>query len=672
MSDGGQSVEAKPEVGVSQGSVGNGSVGREPSQEVLEAARGVREVLAAAAASEDKPERCESCGKREPEVLTTTPTHKSRAGLPLPIWLCAVCEALVPRPKPQAKPKKKTDRRRRSAGRYGEAVMALAYKYGGFTAEQLGQLMLLENPERFEAQRKRGEEKVRKEIKAREASPVESIEELGTSSEGESAYYAAVEDIDSAGKAAAGTAAFKAAADTLRQLKKNKYMLSIGVWRRHAVGERGGRPEEFYYLDEPGVLLGARKNGVVDAVDAKTAYAQHQLPLRPEHSAYRNDIFIRMLQDFDLRRIEERGDPTDTVESGVADFWGESWKGHPYKVGKLPEREWSTKRRRKRENELLYPDGHPALKWADGLTVGFDFESERESWATEGANKVDRYGAFWLRIFKEAVEVAVSPDLEPLEKELAWIRERRKHLTAIHTNKEEPRARREEAIDELEGENERASDKNLKAHEEMIEAVKANPPRGMAFPAEVSPVIFVHQTRVWSEGVRKKLRAREYPMGRYDELVDYVIGIWELDRRVINRELRGSSRAEISQEVFAAEVRRTIDSLFIFTSWEELRRGAKDALDEGGTLATPGIFRSLAHPDDGTVTTTLRGTAELRANYLHPEKMLRAFVDARDGSEEEADETISEPPPEPYYPDDEPGNDEEPGDDEGLIRRRRR
>ncbi len=660
MSDG-QSVETKPEAGVSQGSVGNG-------QEVLEAARGVRELLDAAAAAEDKPERCESCGKWEPVVLTTTPTHKSRAGLPLPIWLCRVCESLIPRPKPQAKPKK-TDRRRRSAGRYGEAVMALAYRYGGFTAEQLGQLMLLENPERFEAQRKRGEEKARKEIKAREASPVESIEELRKKPEGESAYYAAVEDIATAGAVAASRAAFKAA-DTLRQLKRYKYMLSIGVWRRHAVGERGGRPEEFYYLDEPGVLIGARKNGVVDAGDAFTAYAQHQLPLRPEHSAYRNDIFIRMLQDFELRRQEESGDPADTVLSGVADFIGESWQGYPYKVGKLPEREWSTKRRRKRENELLYPDGHPELKWADGLTVGFDLEAECESWATEGANKVDRYGAFWLRIFKEAVEVAVSPDLVPLQEELAWIVARRKHLTAIHTNKEEPRERREEAIAELEGDG-RASDKNLKEYEQMIEAVKANPPRGMVFPAEVSPVIFVHQTRVWSEGVRKKLRAREYPMGRYDELVDYVIGIWDLDRLVINNELRVSGRAEVSPEEFGAEVRRTIDSLFIFTSWEELRRGAKDALDEGGTLATPGIFRSLVNPDDGTVTTTLRGTAELRANYLHPEKMLRAFVDARDGSEEEADETISEPP-EPYYPDDEPGNDDESGDDEGLIRRRRR
>ncbi len=386
------------------------------------------------------------------------------------------------------------------------------------------------------------------------------------------------------------------------------------------------------------------------------------MPLRPEHSAYRNDIFIRMLQDFELRRQEEREDPSDTVVSGVKEMHGESWQGYPYKVGKLPEREWSTRRRRKRENELLYPDGHPELKWADGLAVGFDLEAERESWATEGANKVDRYGAFWLRIFKEAVEVAVSPDLAPLQEELAWILERRKHLTAIHTNKEEPRERREEAIAELEGENERASDKNLKAHMEMIEAVKANPPRGMVFPAEVSPVVFVHQTRVWSEGVRKKLRAREYPMGRYDELVDYVIGIWELDRLVINNELRVSGRAEISPEEFSALVRRTIDSLFIFTSWEELQRGANENLDEGGTLATPGFFRSLAHPDDGTVTTTLRATAELRANYLHPEKMLRAFVDTRDGYVESG-EVIEE----------EPGrDDDEPGNDEGLIRSRRR
>lgn len=577
----------------------------------------------------------------------------------MPIWLCRVCESLVPRPKPEAKPKKKTDRRRRSAGRYGEAVMALAFRYGGFTAGQLGQLMLLENPGRFEAQRERGEEKAREAIKARQA--VGSIDELRKPS-GEAAYYEALEDIDTAGKAAAGTAAFKAAADTLRQLKRYKYMLSAGVWRRHAVGERGGRPEEFYYLDETGVLIGARKNGVVDAGDALTAYAQHQLPLRPEHSAYRNDIFIRMLQDFELRRQEEREDPSDTVVSGVKEMHGESWQGYPYKVGKLPEREWSTRRRRKRENELLYPDGHPELKWADGLAVGFDLEAERESWATEGANKVDRYGAFWLRIFKEAVEVAVSPDLAPLQEELAWILERRKHLTAIHTNKEEPRERREEAIAELEGENERASDKNLKAHMEMIEAVKANPPRGMVFPAEVSPVVFVHQTRVWSEGVRKKLRAREYPMGRYDELVDYVIGIWELDRLVINNELRVSGRAEISPEEFSALVRRTIDSLFIFTSWEELQRGANENLDEGGTLATPGFFRSLAHPDDGTVTTTLRATAELRANYLHPEKMLRAFVDTRDGYVESG-EVIEE----------EPGrDDDEPGNDEGLIRSRRR
>lgn len=647
---------AEEVVGGSQSSsVGNGAPGTASVQELLEAA----------AAAEAKPEKCESCGKREPHVLTTSPTHRSKAGLPIPIWLCQVCEFLIPRPKPEPKPKKKTVRRRRSAGRYGEAVMALAYRYGGFTARQLAQLLLLEHPGRFEEARARGEEKARKAIKARQA--VGSIEELRKQS-GEAAYYEALEDILAAGDAAAGTAAGKAAADTLRQLKHYKYMLSVGVWRRHAVGERGGRPEEYYYLDETGVLIGARKNGVVDAGDAKTAYAQHQLPLRPEHSAYRNDIYLQMLRDFELRRQEE-GYPADTVVSGVKEMHGESWGGFPYKVGKLPEREWTARRRRKRENELLYPDGHPLLRWADGLAVGFDLEAERESWATEGANKVDRYGAFWLRIFKEAVEVAVSPDLAPLEKEVAYIRARRAELLAVKDNPHEDMALRRGAEAELYDAGARASTKNQRKYEEEIERVKANPPRGMTFPAEVSPVLFVHQTRVWSEGVRKKLRAREYPMHRYDELVDYVISVGELDREFINELLVEAGRPEVSQEVFAALVRRTIDSLFIFTSWEELQRGADEALDEGGTLVTPGFYRSLAHPDDGTVTTTLRATAELRANYLHPEEMLRAFVYERDTAVAESDESTEEPP-EPYDPEDD--GDDEPDHDEGLIRSRRR
>ncbi len=128
MSDG-ASVVGTPGVGGSQSSVVNGRLGREPSQAILEAA----------AAVEKKPQVCGSCSERPPSVLTTIPGYVSKAGIPIPIWLCSVCLELMPENRaPRKKPRKRVGRV--SAGRYGKAVMGLAYRFGGFTASQLVQV----------------------------------------------------------------------------------------------------------------------------------------------------------------------------------------------------------------------------------------------------------------------------------------------------------------------------------------------------------------------------------------------------------------------------------------------------------------------------------------------------------------------------------------------------
>ncbi len=389
--------------GVGNDSTGNGSPGNGNVQ-VEGGAASVHQVLEAAAAAEEKPERCESCGKREAHVLTTSPTHKSKAGLLIPIWLCAVCASLVPQPvvKPEVKPKKKRRRGRLSAGKNGTVAMTFAYRLGGLTARQLGQLFLLDDKGMFSKSRV-----------PREA------------------------------------AAAKGAAEILARLRAEGLMKSVGIWRSHAVGERGGRIEEFYYLEGEGILWGAVGVGVVDAKGAQDAYKRHQLPRRAEHSAYRNDIFIRMLKDIGKSRRLYEGNPSEVVVSKVEDFIGESWEQYPYAVARFVNKRGAEEPRRGRTWEWLYPDGHPRFVWEDKLECAYDVEAERESWAPQGANKVDRYAAWWLRLYRQLEKASTPPVVAELQAELDEMNAYRERTAQEIKNPDLPRSEKNELVTHL-------------------------------------------------------------------------------------------------------------------------------------------------------------------------------------------------------------------------------
>ncbi len=514
----------------------------------------------------EKPSLCENCEKREPVRLMTSPTFVGKAGLPVAVWLCEACAVMVPKP---ASKKKRPTRGRMSAGKYGSAVMAIAFRFGGFSARQLGELLLRENPGRFAKGEREGSTKRR---------------------------------------------AVKAAADALILLRRNGLMRSVGVWREHVYGERGGRIEEWYYLHGEGVLWGARTNGVVDGKEATVAYARHQLPRQAEHAAYRNDLYLRWLWDFEAKRRREveagtlEENAKHVVVSGVADFSGESWEGYPYPVGYLKTKKGKEVPKRGRTHEWLYPDGHPILKWADGLECAFEIEAERESWAAQAATKVDRFAAYWLRLYRQMEEEWREPKRRPIEEEIARVEARRKQLYEEGHKKGEIRSKT-------------LSEGRLRELRAKLAEINASRPAFQGLPPEVLPVVFMHQSAVISEGVRTRLRDRQYAMPRLDEFRQYLteamrgwatVQLSEIDEK---QKAAGRPTVEILPEHY---VHYILDFLFVFTSWEQLRVGDEDD-DEVGASLYPVYTPLGAMGRARSKTTTLRRTAEVRGS-LDPSK----------------------------------------------------
>ncbi len=530
MSDGASvEVGGSPGNGSSQEKVESSSVGNDAPGTVS-----VQAILEAAAAAENKPKVCGSCEERPPSVLTTLPGYVSKAGIPIPIWLCQVCVELIPENRvPRKKSKKRSGRL--SAGKFGKAVMGLAYRYGGFTASQLGEMLLRQNPSRFARSRTTPEK-----------------------------------------------AAFASARDTLLLLRENRLMDSVGIWREHAVGERGGRIEEFYHLSPKGVYWGASENDVVDGTEAKEAYQRHQLPKEAEHAAYRNDIYLWMLRDFEVeRRLHDDDEEmlaryaSEVVVSTLKDFTGESDERYPYRVGALKNAGGASlgkeKPLRGRTSEWLYPDGHPRIVWADGFVGEFEVEAERESKAVKAARKVDRYGAYWLRLYKEMEEAWREPQLRPLEEELAGVEAKRKQLVRDGYSLEKLKKSSEHGVGVL-----------RKLRQE-IEKVNASHPEFLGLPEMVAPVVFIHQTKQRSENTRQKLRDREYPMPRYDEFLTYMAARmkgWARDTLLAGNKKRIAAGAEPVSVDFGAYATTFLDTLFIFTSWEELREVDEESEEE--------------------------------------------------------------------------------------------
>lgn len=505
-----------------------------------------------------KPELCENCSVREPEELMNAGSKMGAAGIPVAVWLCSECVAAIPTP---SKPKRRKTTRRTPIGRYGKDLMRIMYRVGGGTAKQLGAFLSRERPEVFGTRK----------------DPLAS--------------------------------AIKVAQEELPSLRKAGLLKSLGVWREHAVGQRTtGRPEEFYFLVGEGIAWGGSQNGVTDRAEAAESYKFHQLPLRPEHAAYRNDIYLRLLED-----SEHKND----VELDVGDLWGESWSDYPYAVGKYAEptegSEMTAKKARRRRFEWLYPDGRLALTFEGVLVSGFDVEAERESGAREAARKMDRYAGYWSRLYEAREKAGQAPRRRQIAKRLKEI-ETRLRSTKL------------DGMKKLGIANERT------ALQEEIAAldVEFEHQGYLGLPEGVRPVLIVHRTFEESETVFRLIQKGNHKSPRLDDLNEYLSNkAGEQAVRNLREKYLQENRGEPSEETLqkvrrAAADKVDIRRMFAFTSFEYLRPQEKREKD----LVS----------DEEYVTTT-RFSFERICRTLHAgvdeEVSLRSIAEQRQGMDAE-------------------------------------
>ena len=550
-----------------------------------------------------KPSLCENCVRREP-VEAVMGVKRGALGIDVEVWLCGPCvrawreaqEVAAREAKRRRKPK--PTKGRIATGRYGTAIMTWAYRWGGFTARQLGELLLMEYPGRFRS--KPGD---------------------------------------------AGERAYAAAREALTLLRHNKLMGSLGIRREYAEGERQGRVEEFYRLHGAGVIWGASRNGVTDAEEARKTYKRHQLPSRSEHSGYRNGIFLRWIRDTRVlhaeavagEEVERRADEVVVPADGgyTEEFYGETYGGFPLRVAKFVDATGKEKPRKGESWELLYPDGRARFVWADGLEGEFCLEAELESKTRESSKKVDKYAAHWLRLYKEMEREAHAEERQPIADELEAVLARRLEMIQ----------KQGYSATELSG-HDRLGGRNMRRLEGELAAIDARREPFLGLPPDVRPVVFVHQTAAMSEGTRTSIRDRKnYPTPRYDEFREYVAS--SMQRWAVAEIVAAGQRGEDMEPIenWREYALRALDSLFVFTSWDglqpaeygeeeraallaerlaELRGegfgGDEEAAkaeawrrvreDEVGETLGP-VYVPLGGEDLGEGT-TLRGTAELR------------------------------------------------------------
>ena len=496
------------------------------------------------AAGEDKPRLCENCEKREP-VEAVMGVKQGALGIDVEVWLCGTCAGVwraaqeeaerEAKKKRKAKPKKG----RIATGRYGTTILTWFYRWGGMTARQLGELLLMEFPGRF------------------------------LSKPGD-----------------AGERAYQAAREALTLLRHNKLLGSLGIRREYAVGERQGRVEEYYHLSGAGVIWGASRNGVTDAEEARKAYKLHQLPHTPEHSAYRNGIFLRWLRDTRVLHaeavaggeVERRADEVVVPEPGVGAteaFFGETFGRFPLLVARFLDEHGRETTRRGHKWEKLHPDGRARFVWADGLVGEFCLEAELESKTREASKKVDRYGAYWLRLYKEMEREAHAAERQPIAEELEGVLERRREMIM----KQGYRAGDLSGHDRLGG-------RNIRRLEAALAEIDARRVAFLGLPPGVRPVVFCHQTAAMSEGTRTSLRDRKnYPTPRYDEFREYVAS--SMQRWAVAEIVAAGQRGEDMEPIenWRDYALRALDSLFVFTSWDGLQPAEYNDEERAALLA---------------------------------------------------------------------------------------
>ncbi|MDP9437381.1 MAG: hypothetical protein M3P49_01310, partial [Actinomycetota bacterium] len=166
----------------------------------------------------------------------------------------------------EKKAKRKPRRRERDRieySHYRDDALEFAYRFGGYTARQLAELLELRYPDELEP--KNAEAKV---------SP-----------------------------------ALRATYRVIESMKRSKLVKKVAVRRGHLVGAEGRvSPEDFVYLSpadggRTAVWAGALC-GVEKARDAREGYRRHQLPRRPEHASWRTDLILLLLRDARARGVK--------------------------------------------------------------------------------------------------------------------------------------------------------------------------------------------------------------------------------------------------------------------------------------------------------------------------------------------------------------------------------
>ncbi|MDP9485705.1 MAG: hypothetical protein M3Q49_07965 [Actinomycetota bacterium] len=271
-------------------------------------------------------------------------------------------DASVGEKKAKSRKPPRRERDRIEYSRFREDALEFAYRFGGYTARQLSELLELRYPD-----------------------------ELGSKNPG-----------------AKVSPALRAAYRAIESMKRSKLVQKVAVRRGHLAGSEGKvTPEDFVYLSSAdsgrarmwaGALCGVEK-----AQSAREDYRRHQLPKRPEHASWRLDLILLM-----LRAAREGG-----VEAPLEEAFGESYPGYPYwlkkpnidKAGEvLPER-----RNARAYYDPVIPDGSVSL-------YGARFDVEVERWTRTGTAggkgkgvvpKVERHAAYWLRRYERAEEALV-------------------------------------------------------------------------------------------------------------------------------------------------------------------------------------------------------------------------------------------------------------------------
>lgn len=281
--------------------------------------------------------------------------------------------------------KKKPRRRERDRieySRYRDDALEFAYRFGGFTARQLSELLELRYPELVGD----GESKTSPSLRA---------------------SYRAIES-----------------------LKRSKLVKKVAVRRDHlAEADARVTPEDFVYLSPAygsrAVVWAASLCGVEQADEARDGYKRHQLPRRPEHASWRTDLILLL-----LRAAGDAG-----VEAPVAEAFGESYPGYPYWI-KKPLVDKAGEPLPERKNGRSYYD--PAIPDASVEIYGTRYDLEVERWIRTGyvetgrkkgkkgvVPKIERHAAYWLRLYKLAEGLLVR----------TWIKQRAAELKAAKSER---------------------------------------------------------------------------------------------------------------------------------------------------------------------------------------------------------------------------------------------